>query len=203
MPSSNTKILLDESPQDLHLELQSGQSATIIVVAIGRPAQHRIRIDLLGADAHASIYALCLSGSLHTDVRHMVPDTASTQLVKFILPAEQRGDFFGHLYIAPDAQRTDAQQTNRNLLLAPSAVMATRPQLEIYADDVRASHGASTGMLDTSALFYMQQRCIDPLTARRLLIGAFASEVLEQMEDAALRDAVTAQLDQVLQSVTD
>lgn len=194
----DTKVYINNPALDEHIHLQAGEHQKLVVVNF-EPGEHTIQVDIEGADAEVEIDALMMAGSLRTEVRHLVGGSSSRQLLRFILPAEQQGHFEGHLYIAPDAQHTDAQQTNRNLLLAPSATMRTLPQLEIYADDVKASHGASTGQLDTSALFYMQQRGIDPQTAKKLLVGAFASDVLEQIEDEELRNSVAAQLEDILQ----
>lgn len=178
MPSSD-KIYIDQPNLDLTLTLREGEHVRLWVINRTVPARHQIRVELLSADARVEIYGLVTDGSLETNVRHMVPDTSSQQLIKYVLDGNAVGNYVGQLYIAPDAQRTDAQQTNRNLLLSDSARMNTRPQLEIYADDVKASHGASTGQLDTSALFYMQQRCIDPVSARAMLVEAFMNEILD------------------------
>lgn len=201
MPSLNSKYIINSPAQDLTFRLEAGEHLRLVLINLTEPVDHRVSVELVGAEARVEIFALSMCGAVETSVRHLVPDTSSSQWVKFILPKEQEGRYYGHLYIAQGAQHTDAQQTNRNLLLAPTATMKTRPQLEIYADDVRASHGASTGMLDTSAMFYMQQRGIDPHTARKLLVGAFASEIVESIEDIELRDTVAAQIEQILESL--
>ena len=90
----------------------------------------------------------------------------------------------------PDAQQVEAYQTNRNILLSRQAEMTTEPQLEIYADDVKASHGATTGQLDDSALFYMQQRCISRETARKLLLCAFFDDVVRTLSDEKLQEDI-------------
>ena len=108
----------------------------------------------------------------------------SRQLIKFVLDDTSKGNFLGELVIKPDAQQVDAQQTNRNILLSKTATMRTRPQLEIYADDVKASHGATTGQLDESALFYMQQRCIAPDDARKMLLRAFIMDIVEKFPES-------------------
>lgn len=118
------------------------------------------------------------SARIHTHVKHLSSQGRSKQVIKFVLGDEAKGEFFGELYIAKDAQQVDAQQTNRNILLSRQASMRTRPQLIIYADDVKASHGATTGQLDENALFYMQQRGISKSTAQQLLLQAFVKDVL-------------------------
>ena len=126
---------------------------------------------------------------------------SSNQLIKFVLDDNSRGRFIGDLKIAPDAQQTEAHQTNRNLLLSDTAEMRTQPQLEIYADDVKATHGASTGQLDESALFYMQQRGIDKQKARQLLVNAFMKDVIEAISDqySAIREQLLNAIDGVVE----
>ena len=156
-----------------------------------------------GENCRTEIYGLAfLHGEeqvqLTTNVQHLVGGGSSKQLIKFVLDDAAQGEFYGQLWIAPDAQKTEAHQTNRNLLLSEQAVMRTRPQLEIYADDVKASHGATTGQLDDSALFYMQQRCLDESTARKLLIAAFMKDVLETIMDETLREQMLTQIEPAL-----
>ena len=134
-----------------------------------------------------------------THVTHSVGGGTSNQLIKFVLDDNSRGRFIGDLKIAPDAQQTEAHQTNRNLLLSETAEMRTQPQLEIYADDVKATHGASTGQLDESALFYMQQRGIDKQKARQLLVGAFMKEIIETISDERIREELLDSIDGVVE----
>ena len=161
---------------------------------------HKIFIDQLGENCSTEIYALAFlrgadAATIETHVTHAVGGGSSNQLIKFVLDDNARGRFIGDLKIAPDAQHTEAHQTNRNLLLSDNAEMRTQPQLEIYADDVQATHGASTGQLDETALFYMQQRGIDKQKARQLLVNAFMKEVLEKISDDQLRDQLLGSLD--------
>ena len=139
------------------------------------------------------------SVTAETHVTHAVGGCTSNQLIKFVLADQSRGHFIGDLKIAQDAQKTDAHQTNRNLLLSEDAEMRTQPQLEIYADDVKATHGASTGQLDESALFYMQQRGIDKQKARQLLVNAFMKDVLATISDDELREQLLNSIDGVVQ----
>jgi Fe-S cluster assembly protein SufD len=118
--------------------------------------------------------------------------------VKFVLDDKSKGTFKGELIIQPDAQQTEAYQTNRNILLSPQAEMLIEPQLEIYADDVKASHGATTGQLDESALFYMQQRCIDRETASKLLLQAFFDEVVSTLPNEEYREQILQQIQEIL-----
>ena len=173
----------------------SSLSTNILTLAAGEHRElvfvNEPRLDLhvvQEAGSSLKVHALYLSQTKVATVQHLVGGGNSRQLIKFVLDDASRGEFYGQLRIAPDAQKTEAHQTNRNLLLSEQAVMRTRPQLEIYADDVKATHGATTGQLDDSALFYMQQRCLDETTARRLLIAAFMKDVLATISDEVLRE---------------
>ena len=152
-------------------------------------------IEQIGEHAETYIYGLgILTGkqqiSVRTHVKHSVPNGKSNQLLKFAVRDEAKGSFVGELIVAPHAQHTEAMQTNRNVLLSPTATMHTQPQLEIYADDVKCSHGATTGQIDESALFYMQQRGIAPDEARRLLLAAFFHDVLTTLNEPAVEDRI-------------
>ena len=123
----------------------------------------------------------------HTRVDHAVPRTRSDELYRGVLAGKSRAVFNGKAIVHPGAAGTDARQSNANLLLSPDAEVDTKPELEIYADDVKCAHGATTGQLDTAALFYLRTRGIDEETARSLLTFAFADEVMARMTLAPLR----------------
>jgi Fe-S cluster assembly protein SufD len=165
-------------------------------VALGAAlSRTEIRAELAGEGADCALYGLYVgSGHRHIDhhttIDHACPRTSSRELYKGILDDHARGVFTGRVIVRPDAQQISAEQTNRNLLLAPGAVVETRPQLEIYADDVKCSHGAAIGRLDEDALFYMRQRGIDREQARSLLTYAFGSEVLDKLGSDVLRRAL-------------
>ena len=192
-------VFVNEPRLDLHVVQEAGSSLKVHAlylspteIAAGA-SEWQITVEQRGEGCRTEIYGLAFlhgEGQVHltTNVQHLVGGGSSKQLIKFVLDDASQGEFYGQLRIAPDAQKTEAHQTNRNLLLSEKALMRTRPQLEIYADDVKATHGATTGQLDESALFYMQQRCLDELTARRLLIAAFMKDVLETISDEALRE---------------
>ena len=156
------KVFLNESV-NLHFVQEAGSHVKIHVIN----ASFSITVNQLGEGCRTEIYGLeNLHGdesvTAETHVTHAVGGGTSNQLVKFVLDDHSRGSFIGDLKIAPDAQKTEAHQTNRNLLLSDTAEMRTRPQLEIYADDVKATHGASTGQLDESALF-LREKLINSL----------------------------------------
>ena len=124
----------------------------------------------------------------YTSIRHNKPNCHSTELFKYVLDDVSKGGFTGELYVARDAQKTQAYQTNKNILLNRTAKMRTKPQLEIYADDVKCSHGATIGQLDESAMFYMRQRGIPEKEARLLLMFAFTADVIDYIRIDALQD---------------
>lgn len=130
----------------------------------------------------------------HTSIDHASPNCASHELYKNILDGESKGVFNGKIYVRLDAQKTDAKQTNQTLLLSPDAQINTKPQLEILADDVKCTHGATIGQLDRNALFYLRARGIGEAEGRAMLTYAFAGEIVHRIKV----DAVRQQLDDVL-----
>jgi Fe-S cluster assembly protein SufD len=123
----------------------------------------------------------------HTRIDHAVPHCTSHELYKGILDGQARGVFSGRIYVHPDAQKTDAKQTNKTLLLSPDAVIDSKPQLEIFADDVKCTHGATIGQLDAEGLFYLRSRGIGRDEARSLLTFAFANDVVGRVKVEPLR----------------
>jgi len=153
---------------------------------------------LAGENAETRLNGLYLiDGTQHADhqtfVEHLAPACASRELYKGILDGNSHGVFNGKVYVDPIAQKTDGKQTNHALLLSDHARVDTKPQLEIFADDVKCTHGATVGRLDEGALFYMKSRGIGAEYARALLTYAFAAEVLETIEVDALREGLEAQ----------
>jgi Fe-S cluster assembly protein SufD len=150
---------------------------------------------LAGEAGEARLNGLYLvDGSQHADhqtfVEHIAPACASRELYKGVLDGDSHGVFNGKVYVDPEAQKTDGKQTNHALLLSNTARVDTKPQLEIFADDVKCTHGATVGRLDDLALFYMKSRGMGAEHARALLTYAFAAEVLETVELDALRDGL-------------
>jgi len=136
------------------------------------------------------------------DVRHEAPDTTSRERFRGILADRARGVFNGRIYVGQEAQKTAAELTNRNLLLSKGAEINTKPELEIYADDVKCAHGSTTGQLDATSLFYLLSRGVDKQTARSMLITAFAAELLTDISVPAIAEQATKALES-LQSDTD
>ena len=132
----------------------------------------------------------------HTAIDHAMPHCNSHEVYKGIIDGHARGVFNGKIFVRPDAQKTDAKQTNQTLLLSPDAQIHTKPQLEIFADDVRCTHGATIGQLSADALFYLRARGINKADARALLTYAFASDIVSRIKVEPIR----AQLDHALLS---
>lgn len=130
----------------------------------------------------------------HTLIDHAEPHAASRELYKGILDGRAGAVFNGKVIVRKDAQKTDAKQTNRNLLLSEEAAINTKPELQIYADDVRCTHGATIGQLEKNALFYLRSRGIGETEARQLLIQAFAQEIVDQVIPSDLREDLERQL---------
>lgn len=123
----------------------------------------------------------------HTRVDHLEPHTSSQEIYRGVLNDHARGVFNGKVIVHKDAQKTDAMQSNANLLLSDNAEVDTKPELEIYADDVKCAHGSTVGQLDEDMLFYLRSRCIDENTARSLLTFAFAEEVIREIKLGPVR----------------
>ncbi len=130
----------------------------------------------------------------HTRINHLKPYAISRELYKGVLDDRARGVFQGRVIVAIDAQKTDSQMNNRNLLLSDDAEVDTKPQLEIYADDVKCGHGVTVGQLDEKSIFYLQSRCVDEETARNMLTFAFANEMVDKIKIRSLHDIVLEQV---------
>ena len=128
----------------------------------------------------------------HMIVDHAAPHCDSHEYFNGLLDDQSRGVFHGRILVQPGAQKTNAKQTNKNLLLSDDATANTKPQLEIYADDVKCTHGATVGELDADAVFYLRTRGLDACTARRMLMHGFAGEIVERIRHDAAREELDA-----------
>jgi Fe-S cluster assembly protein SufD len=205
-----THIILDKGAHLKHFRVQAYDASGVYVqntqVSLARDAlydtftlttgaalsRNEIYARLEGPGAHCELNGVnLLRGTQHGDttitVDHSAPNCTSHQFYRSVLDNQARGVFQGKIYVARDAQKTDGFQMSRALLLSEGAEMDTKPELEIYADDVKCSHGATTGQLDEEALFYMRSRGIGMAEARGLLIGAFVNEAVDKIEDETVR----------------
>jgi len=162
-----------------------------------RIMRHDIGIGLKGEGADCTMNGVYLADGerlmdTHTSLDHAMPHCTSHEIYKGILAGKAKAVFNGRIIVQLDAQKTDAKQTNRALLLSDDATINSNPQLEIFADDVKCTHGAAVGQLDEEALFYLQARGLTRADARDMLLHAFAGEVLEGLKIPALREQVEA-----------
>lgn len=192
----------------IHLDLEQGADYQGLLLALGGSwSRNEYYARFAHPQTACTVQGLYTAGGrrladVHLDLRHEAPGGVSRSRFKGLLHGTGRAVFDGRILVAPGAQHTDARLHNQNLMLAPGAEVDTKPQLEIYADDVQCAHGASIGQLDPSQLFYLRSRGIGEHTARRMLCRGFAAEILEGVEDDTLRgratEAVEAALDQAL-----
>jgi len=180
------------------LRIQQGRAADVAshsVLAGGALVRNNVHPVLAGEGGECLINGLFVGRHRqHLDnymlVEHASPHSSSRQFYNGILDDHAHGVFHGRIIVHKNAQKTDAKQTNRNLLLSDTAQIDTKPQLEIYADDVKCTHGATIGQIEENALFYLRSRGIDEASARRLLLFAFASECLDRMKTGLARSFV-------------
>ena len=180
------------------LRIQQGRSADVAshsVLVGGALVRNNVHPVLAGEGSECLINGLFVGRNRqHLDnymlVEHASPHCGSRQFYNGILDGHAHGVFHGRIIVHKDAQKTDAKQTNRNLLLSDTAQIDTKPQLEIYADDVKCTHGATIGQIEENSLFYLRSRGIDEASARRLLLFAFASECLDRMRPGPARTYV-------------
>jgi len=194
-----------ESLQGFHVGALQGVQArdgrlTSHNVSFGaRLARHDVGSRLDGEGAECQLYGLVVGDGTqhvdnHTSLDHAKPHCPSWEIYKTVLGGTATAVFNGRIVVHPDAQKTDAKQSNNNLLLSPDAVVHTRPQLEIYANDVKCTHGATIGRLDQDALFYLRSRGIARRAARDILVHAFAADVLGKIRHREIRSRIEAEL---------
>lgn len=219
--NSYTQIALDEAAQLEHLTLQreSNQEFHVSRIQVAQQCGSRyhshtfnlggswvrtdLHVRLLAPQAEAMLSGLYHVGGTqhvdnHTCIEHLAPQTRSNELYRGIIGGHAHAVFNGKVLVAEHAVKTDAAQSNNNLLLSRQAEIDTKPELEIYADDVKCSHGATVGQLDEDALFYLRSRGLALEQARDLLLGAFALVVLERIASPSLRGFAHRQLATVL-----
>jgi Fe-S cluster assembly protein SufD len=190
-----------------HTQIQVGRSgrASSHAIALGGLISRHDAVAVLGGEgADCTLNGLYLADGHqlidnHTEIDHAMPHGTSHELYKGILGGQARGVFNGRIRVRPDAQKTDAKQTNKTLLLSDEAQINTKPQLEIFANDVRCTHGATVGQLNQEALFYLRTRGIGLHDARNLLVTAFAADVTGRIP----LEPVRAELDRLLASRLD
>ena len=186
---------------------QQNDSQVIVnnLLLLNAVSRNQITADIDGENASLFLGGMLISDGMqeaenNTIIRHNQPNSTSNELFKYILDERSHGIFSGIIVVEKDAQKTLSRQTNKSICLTPEAVVNPRPQLEIYADDVKCGHGATTGQLDNEALFYMKQRGIDQDTARMMLLSAFVQDVIDEIHIDVLRDKMKDMIDRRLRN---
>ena len=193
--------LQDEAPEAYHVATIAGEfgrasNVSVHSFALGaKLSRNNIRTKLAGEGLECVLNGLYLTqneqlADHHMIVEHAQPHCASHEYFNGILDDKSKGVFHGRILVQEIAQKTDAKQTNKNLLLSDDATADTKPQLEIYADDVKCTHGATIGQLNQESIFYLRTRGIDTDTARRMLIHAFAGEIIERIQCEPAREVI-------------
>ncbi len=171
----------------------------------GAYSRQNLNIDLIESGSHAESYNLYLSGDkefsdISTVINHQVEDSTSNQLAKGILAGDSKGLFTGKIHISPKAQRVQSGQLTKNLILSKKAQAFSRPQLEIFADDVKCSHGSTTGQISPEELFYFETRGIPEQKARNILAFGFGHEIVFKISDQSVRNKIQGTIQEALQS---
>jgi Fe-S cluster assembly protein SufD len=195
-----------ESSRSFHvatIAANVGRDASLISHSISTGAaiaRNDLRVALTADGGQCALYGLFIAGGdrladNHTEIDHRKPHTTSRELYKCILAGHGHGVFNGAVIVRKDAQKSNAVQHSKNLLLSEHSQIDTKPQLEIRADDVRCAHGATIGQVNRQAMFYLRSRGLDERTAKRILIRGFAAEILQKIPLSDLRRQLNALLD--------
>ena len=199
-------VIVSQGQLARKIEVQSGQRKDMVLLVYpGVSCDIRLDVTLAGEGAQANIYGAYVCGGeekvkIAVDMHHDLPHCNSRQLFKGIAGGKSKVDFYGKIIVAQDAQRTEAYQENHNILLSDDAKVDTRPQLEIYADDVKCSHGATIGRLNEEEQFYMRSRGITLEDAKVLQMISFIAPVLEQIPEEE-REIVAAHLEDAIRNI--
>ena len=199
-------VIVSQGQLARKIEVQSGQRKDLVLLVYpGVSCDIRLDVTLAGEGAQANIYGAYVCGGeekvkIAVDMHHDLPHCNSRQLFKGIAGGKSKVDFYGKIIVAQDAQRTEAYQENHNILLSDDAKVDTKPQLEIYADDVKCSHGATIGRLNEEEQFYMRSRGITLEDAKVLQMISFIAPVLEQIPEEE-REIVAAHLEDAIRNI--
>jgi len=202
---NHVKLQREDSQSDhissTHINQESNSTVnTFLFSSGGKLVRNNLNSILNGEGAHCTMNGLSLANDQqhndnHTILYHAKPNCTSSELYKGIFKDKSRGVFNGRIIVRKDSQKTDAKQTNNNLLLSNHAIVNSNPQLEIYADDVKCTHGSTTGQLNEDALFYLRSRGLDFKTAQMLMVHGFANELLDRISVPNVRACIQSLLD--------
>ena len=189
---SKNAIKVNNTETDIH---RDAVFTSVVISLSGDMVRNNLSLNLLDSGCEGNMYGLyLLNGKTHVDnhtnVDHTKPHAQSNELYKGVLADNSRGVFNGKIFVRQDAQKTNAFQQNNNILLSEDAIVNTKPQLEIWADDVKCSHGCTTGQLDEEALFYLRARGLGKEQAKGMLLYAFTGEVMDHISDEAFQNHI-------------
>ena len=192
-------------PQSIVVE-RDAKVEIVVLIMPGVSCDLKMDVTLAGEGAEANIYGAYVCGGeekvkISVDMHHDHPRCSSRQLFKGIAGGVSKVDFYGKIVVAQDAQRTEAYQENHNILLSDGAKVDTKPQLEIYADDVKCSHGATIGRLNEEEQFYMRSRGISLEDAKVLQMISFIAPVLENIQNESQRDAIASEFESQIRRI--
>lgn len=199
-------IIVSDGLLERKIDVQAGQRTDLVLLVYpGVSCDVKMDVSLLGEGAEANLYGAYVCGGsekvkISVDMHHDFPHCNSRQLFKGLAGGVSKVDFYGKIIVAQDAQRTEAYQENHNILLSDGAKVDTKPQLEIYADDVKCSHGATIGRLNEEEQFYMRSRGISLEDAKVLQMISFIAPVLENIPEAD-REDVTVQFEEAVRNI--
>ena len=203
-----TEVIMVQDGQLMRrIEVQAGQRTDMVLLVMpGVSCDVKLDVRLSGEGAEANVYGAYVCGGeekmkIAVDMYHDVPHCNSRQLFKGIAGGTSRVDFYGKIIVAQDAQRTEAYQENHNILLTDGAKVDTKPQLEIYADDVKCSHGATIGRLNEEEQFYMRSRGISLEDAKVLQMISFIAPVLEIIKDESEREQLAMSFEDAIRKL--
>ena len=200
-------IIVSDGLLERKIDVQAGQRTDLVLLVYpGVSCDVKMDVSLLGEGAEANLYGAYVCGGsenvkISVDMHHDFPHCNSRQLFKGIAGGVSKVDFYGKIIVAQDAQRSEAYQENHNILLSDGAKVDTKPQLEIYADDVKCSHGATIGRLNEEEQFYMRSRGITLEDAKVLQMISFIAPVLENIEDENEREAAAQRFEDAVRTM--
>ena len=200
-------IIVQDGTLLRRIEVQAGQRTDMVLLVMpGVSCDVKLDVRLSGEGAEANVYGAYVCGGeekvkIAVDMYHDVPHCNSRQLFKGIAGGVSKVDFYGKIIVAQDAQRTEAYQENHNILLTDGAKVDTKPQLEIYADDVKCSHGATIGRLNEEEQFYMRSRGISLEDAKVLQMISFIAPVLEIIKDESEREQLAVRFEDAIRKL--
>lgn len=203
----NNKLIIDTLDDEKQVDIEVGRDETLVYFLLGidKNKSKDIHIHLNGQGATAKILGVIIGDSaqtsIHTHQHHLVPDTQSDLLIKSVIGGSGKLTYDGLIKIEKGAQRSNAYQRNENIILSDKAHVDTKPELEILANDVRCTHGATVGKLDTEGIFYLQSRGINKEEAQKLMLTGFFESVIDQICDVNEQEKLRKKVNSALQTL--